>query len=249
MTHHAYVVGGGAEEGIARALAFIEQELGLAPDGNPDVVVRRYGLFSVEDARDLGYLARLASARGGAKAIIVSATRLFHEAQNALLKLFEEPPEDTYLFLVVPSEGMLLPTMRSRVMVLESTKSEARNPKQKGSTKEEKGIAEEFLAADGAARGKLVAKLLDRAKSDKDEEKQKARADALALAEGLARAAHAKWVEQQESRKAGEKESKTEADLRAFLADLDAFIPVLHERSAPLKPVFEHLLIILPRGL
>jgi hypothetical protein len=239
MAHHAYVVPGGSEEGIARALGFVSQELGLAQGGNPDVIVRRYGLFSVEDARDLADLARLASARGGAKAVVVSATRLFHEAQNALLKLFEEPPEDTYLFLVVPSEGMLLPTMRSRVMALGSA---GKSSKLQAPRAKEEGITEEFLEADGEGREKLVAKLLDRAKSDKDEEKQQARAAALTLAEGLARAAHAKWA----GMKPGSAEEKP---LRAFLTDLDSFIPILHERSAPLKPVFEHLLIVLPRGL
>ena len=45
--------------------------------------------------------------------VIVSKS-LASEAQNALLKLFEEPPADTQLYLIIPHESVLLPTLRSR---------------------------------------------------------------------------------------------------------------------------------------
>ncbi len=40
------------------------------------------------------------------------------EAANALLKLLEEPPEDTYLLLTSSAPGRLLPTIRSRTLPL-----------------------------------------------------------------------------------------------------------------------------------
>lgn len=46
--------------------------------------------------------------------IIPSAQALTIEAQNALLKLLEEPPERTVLILATDSEQALLPTIRSR---------------------------------------------------------------------------------------------------------------------------------------
>jgi DNA polymerase-3 subunit delta' len=36
-------------------------------------------------------------------------------SQNALLKLLEEPPENSFFILVVPSKAILLPTIRSRL--------------------------------------------------------------------------------------------------------------------------------------
>jgi len=36
------------------------------------------------------------------------------EAQNALLKLFEEPPEKTEFYVILPHESRLIPTLRSR---------------------------------------------------------------------------------------------------------------------------------------
>src|SRR3989344_3552787 len=116
MTHPAYLLIGNSETGIEQALRAVENILGDAKGA--DITTLRYGLFSVDDARTLSDIAfRTARTKAG-KAIIVSVERLFHEAQNALLKLFEEPPEDTLIILVIPSDGNLLPTLRSRLREL-----------------------------------------------------------------------------------------------------------------------------------
>jgi hypothetical protein len=221
MAHHAYFFAGEQEAGVAAALTYAKETLGLAAENNPDVVVFRYGLFSVDDARRVIRLADQA-AIGETKLIVVAAERIFHEAQNALLKLFEEPPPNTTLVLVVPSAGILLTTLRSRMLPL-GVHQEAIP-----------AAAQAFIDANTTEREKLVAKLLDRAKSDKDEEKQAARGEALHLLEGLQTAAYILW------------QKKPSEELRLFMDDLDRFLPILHERSAPLKLIFEHILLITP---
>jgi len=220
---HAYFFGGLAEEGIEKSLAYIEKELKLPTTGNPDVIVARYGLLSVDDARALGDFARQAPVTGNSKAIVMSAGRFFHEAQNALLKLFEEPPEGTYLFLIVPSEGNILATLRSRLQPLPGSRE-----------REESEIATEFLEATKAGKQKIIDRVLDRMKSDKEEEKRLARIDARLLVEGLLREAYTK---------------ERTPDMAAFLEDLSRFVPILHESSAPLKPIFEHLMLTMPKDL
>jgi len=116
--HHALVIESGEEEGIETALAWTKRELGMEALGNPDITILRYGLFAVEDARKVADLSASAPFSGDYKVIIISAGRAYHEAQNALLKIFEEPPRGVYIFLVLPSLGGLLPTLRSRVQVL-----------------------------------------------------------------------------------------------------------------------------------
>ncbi len=72
--------------------------------------------IGVKDARELK--ARLGMGRwGGAYqvAILDEAEFLNEEASNALLKLLEEPPAGSILFLLTTDDQILLPTIRSRV--------------------------------------------------------------------------------------------------------------------------------------
>jgi hypothetical protein len=234
----SYFLTGETEEAIQAAYAFAESELGLVAVGNPDVLTLRHSLLSVDDARRLRSLADLAPSKGDQKILIISASRLFHEAQNALLKLFEEPPAGTILVLVIPAEGMLLPTLRSRLLplpqgsVVESAKDDVSKSGLQISV-----VAQEFLKAGKPEREKIITKIIDRTKSDKDEEKQAARLAAIHLVEGLTQVAYGKWQL--------EKNAAKREELQLLLDDLNAFLPILHERSAPLKLIFEHLLLVL----
>ena len=215
MNHHAYVCYG--EGGVKRATA-LGKTLGLQ-EGDQDLILLSYTLFSVDDARSLQDVVRTTSLSGN-KLIILSISRIFHEAQNALLKTFEEPPEGTTLVLCVPSEGMLLETLRSRLIALETTE-------------EEEEIGEVFLKGNVTSRTKIIEGILTKAKKDDGELKQEARTEALLLAQSLVRTLHTK---------------EKDKDTTKYLEDLHTFIPILHERSAPLKPILEHLLIAAPRS-
>ncbi len=69
--------------------------------------------FKVENAAAVIKEAYIAEERE--KIIVLSALEYNVYAQNALLKLFEEPPEDTYFILISRSKNSLLPTIRSRM--------------------------------------------------------------------------------------------------------------------------------------
>jgi hypothetical protein len=244
-THHAYFVAGEVEAGVTSALSFAERTLDFTLEHNSDVVVLRFGLFTVDDARKLIDSAYRSASGDKGKVIIASMTRVFHEAQNALLKLFEEPPEGVTLILCVPSAGLLLPTLRSRLLELPIDRGE--NSKGKSDSKEDQtklDITNEFLRADTKEREKIITKLLDRAKSDKDDVKQAARSEAIGLVEGLLRASYALSKEGE-----GSITTHVHEELRDFEDDLSSFLPILHERSAPLKLIFEHILLVIPTSL
>ena len=57
MQHHAFAIEAEVEEGITFAQAWVEKGLGMKAKNNPDIVVLRYGLLSVEDARQVSELA------------------------------------------------------------------------------------------------------------------------------------------------------------------------------------------------
>ena len=226
--HHAFVIEAEALEGIAAAEAWVKKELGMKAENNPDVVVRQYGLLSVEDARQVSELAAGIAFAGDTKAVIIAASRAYHEAQNALLKLFEEPPAGTYLFLIMPSLGGLLPTLRSRVQILQNT--EKKNTTIYGSN----SAAAEFMKANKEKRSAIIKKLV----SGKDEEERREnREEALAIINGIEAAAY---------RDGGFTKSPIEA---ALLKDIQELRAHLYDRSAPVRMILEHLSLVLPKGL
>ena len=69
----------------------------------------------VEEVRKITPFLRLTAADGGWRVVIVDdADTMNRNAQNALLKILEEPPPHTVLILVAHRAGALLPTIRSR---------------------------------------------------------------------------------------------------------------------------------------
>jgi len=69
----------------------------------------------IGQVRALQHALRLGSHEGGRRAVVIAdAEWLNVEAQNALLRLVEEPPERTTIVLVAASAASLLATIRSR---------------------------------------------------------------------------------------------------------------------------------------
>ena len=77
--------------------------------------------ISIETMRRVQQFTQLKTLGDGAirrVIVLLDAGRMTTEAQNAFLKLLEEPPADTALILTVESEASLLPTIMSRVQKL-----------------------------------------------------------------------------------------------------------------------------------
>lgn len=78
--------------------------------------------ISIETIRDLQHLTtlKIPGSKGIARVIIIdSAHLLTTEAQNALLKMLEEPPLNTAFILTVPAADAVLPTIQSRTRALQ----------------------------------------------------------------------------------------------------------------------------------
>jgi len=240
LRHHAFAIEAEAEEGIEIAQTWVEKELGMKAKNpstklgasNPDVVVLRYGLFSVADARRVLEVAASVPLAGENKVLIISASRAYHEAQNALLKLFEEPPPGMHLFLVLPSLGGLLPTLRSRVQVLQGYKDESIKYKGKSISKE----AEEFIKASKERRSAIIKKLT----SGKDEEERRElRDEAIEIVNGVEAAAYQQRGNTLQFPKG----------VSSLLNDIAVLRSHLYDRSAPVKMILEHLSLVIPRNL
>ena len=75
--------------------------------------------ITVSQIRELGeFMSMTAALSPWRVAVIDSMEELNKEASNALLKMLEEPPQNTLFFLVSHAPGRLLPTIRSRCQLL-----------------------------------------------------------------------------------------------------------------------------------
>lgn len=115
--HHAYLIEGIHQEVLSEVLAFIES-IGVSTVASSDFTHIHLDSFRVDDARDLKSLAKERGYTDNKKIFLISANNFLLEAQNTLLKLFEEPIENTIFFLVVPDRNILLPTLHSRFYFL-----------------------------------------------------------------------------------------------------------------------------------
>lgn len=86
-------------------------------------VVTREKAIGIEDVRVMKRTAFFKPIRGDAKAIIVKdAHTATIAAQNAMLKVLEEPPATTLIILSATKKGFLLPTIVSRCDVIDHTR-------------------------------------------------------------------------------------------------------------------------------
>ena len=100
--------------------------------------------ISVERIRTLTEFVTITAHRGGAKVIcIVPAEAMHPSAANAVLKILEEPPGDTYFLLVSHQPERLLPTIRSRCFRLAFALPDL-------------GLTREWLKGQGIEQGELA---------------------------------------------------------------------------------------------
>ncbi|MES3031115.1 MAG: hypothetical protein V4697_01735 [Patescibacteria group bacterium] len=113
LTHHAYLFIGAK---VHEIIEFLEHHHKIKIQGNPDFSHQTFQTFTIDDSRALKELHASKSFSADSKRIfVIEFFNITPEAQNALLKIFEEPHENTHFFLIAPSAHILLPTLRSRL--------------------------------------------------------------------------------------------------------------------------------------
>ncbi len=206
LVGNTHVVAGGSEA-IPRILEILAKE-GLSVVGNPDLYVREYSGFGIEEARELRERASLRPV-GDRRVFIITTSGITAEAQNALLKTLEDPPADALFFFIVPSPHTLLPTLRSRAQIL-NVETAAHHSVD----------AMAFLAAPISRRMDLLKPLLEKG----DDEKR----DMQSIAKFLSSLEHG-LAKQPESLRAVYR-------ARKYLGDKGALIKPLLEQVALLVP-------------
>ncbi len=222
--HHAYVVEGERGEVRKELEEFLVGELKVVVRGNPDFWAGEFDVMGIDEARMIAEMqTRRAAVEGAKKIFIIAANGLTREAQNSLLKVFEEPTPDTHFFLIMPSAEILLPTLRSRLSVI--------SPELGSSASKWDGEAEKFLKAVPAARLEIAK---DMATDVSDEDLTKA--DAISFLNSVESLLH---------EKIGKKTLNNE-QAKAF-QELIKMRDYLNDRAPSVKMILEHLSLVLPQ--
>lgn len=98
-------------DGISEAIAKTKQGL-AASDFR---VFNENDPLKIKDAREIIRQAHLTSE--SKKTIIIAAQAFGEDAQSALLKVLEEPPNNIEFVIITKNKNALLPTIRSRMMI------------------------------------------------------------------------------------------------------------------------------------
>jgi hypothetical protein len=88
--HHAYLIEGDREEVTPEITDFLES-IGIKINNNPDFYHIKLDALKIDDARNLKSLTSEKSFVDGKKIFLLSVNSILLEAQNTLLKIFEEP--------------------------------------------------------------------------------------------------------------------------------------------------------------
>jgi len=108
-THHAFVY-------YDRNVTDLEPELQTVSTDVLHVCVERFG---IDDSRTVSASAVTAPVVRPYKEIVIQFSTITTEAQNALLKILEEPPPQARFHVLAPGPESLLKTVRSRLAVVE----------------------------------------------------------------------------------------------------------------------------------
>lgn len=217
--HHAYCLVGEISRSKEILENFLEKGAGIAIRGNPDYFFAEFPTLTIEEARKIRDMEEGRAWGENDRVFAIAAHSMTGEAQNSLLKILEEPAENTRLFLLIESVKMLLPTVRSRLFIT-AVAAEAG---------EENNVAVGFMKASIPERLKMVKSF-----TDELSEGNKTKTDLVRFLHDVEKILHQKI------------EPKKSEHIRGLEALLQAERE-LSGRSPSVKLLFEHLALTLPR--
>ena len=156
FTHHAYLLDGDPRNLAQQVRDFLVKE-GIVLSGNPDFSDISLESFTIDDARMVRDAQGRKTLRNARQIFLITCFDITREAQNALLKVFEEPTYSTYFFLIVPNKHILLPTLLSRFQIVVQNKTEEQN-------KEIEKLVQNFIESDKTKRLELIKPLIEEKK-------------------------------------------------------------------------------------
>lgn len=220
--YHSYVVEGAPEDVIYSLRSFLENR-GEVNKNSPDVMLSLFDSFAMEDSHNIKEWYQNKSTDGKKKICIIGAKFINREAEQALLKVIEEPTANSHFFIVVPDSSLLLDTILSRVHLIKDNSND---------NIDEDKIAENFIKQTPNSRIEEIADII---KEFKDNENSGGlRHKAITLINGLERIIYKKW-----------KDDVNNENYKFILNELKNCRGFLSTPGASVKMILEHIALVI----
>ncbi|MBU4536776.1 hypothetical protein KJ603_01915 [Patescibacteria group bacterium] len=219
--HHAYLLEGEKKFVFKELIEFLENELNFQTSANPDFYLGDFDSFGIDNGRIIKDFQSKKALVGNRQIIIIQTNFITHEAQNSLLKMFEEPTENTHIFLITHSSENLLDTLKSRLQII----------KFKSNNLDENNLVEEFLNSNISQRFELIKEFLPKTTNDKAD-----KAGAIQFLNNLELSLYKRF-----------KINKEEIDFENIFSEIIKSRSYLSDRSPSVKMILEHISQIIPK--
>ncbi|HLP44192.1 MAG TPA: hypothetical protein VK145_02835 [Candidatus Nanoarchaeia archaeon] len=122
-SHHAYLIIGNIEANYETLRLTIRQQVAQGILEASDIWSRQFENLNIDDAREIKEV-QSTKPIGERRVVLFSLQTIQSEAQNSLLKLFEDPLSDTVSIVCAVNSEMFLPTVLSRFNIVHSGRDE-----------------------------------------------------------------------------------------------------------------------------
>lgn len=220
--HHSYLFEGDRVLIMDKIRHFCESILKIKTRGNPDFHIHECDILGIDEGRAIKEIQNNKSFYEGKKIFIIAINGATVEAQNSLLKVFEEPTPDTHFFLIVPSLNFLLPTLKSRLIFVSESVNIA------NTSKIQKDVLE-FISSSLSERIKIVKILADKVSKD-----EKTKSDIILFINNIEFQIKEKF-----------KGKKFDMETVGLFSEIDKCRKYLFDRAPSVKMLLEHLAMVI----
>lgn len=232
--YHSYVVEGNPSVVANELFRFLENR-GEIEKQSQDVICQIYESFTMENSRTIKDWHNKLGITNRKKICILATKFINREAEQALLKIIEEPGKNTHFFMVVPDSSILLPTIISRVQIVKiPTQSDSNLLNIKGEKNESEEIIKEASSFVKMTPIDRIDKIAQVIKEKKEDENSNLRFYAINFINQLENIFYQKF-----------KENKNDKNIIFILGELEMSRKYIGVPGASVKMILEHLALVI----
>ena len=153
---HFYIISGDLKKNRESLESFLGEDLNFSFKNDDNFFHYKTNRLSIGESRDIKKKNYIKNNQNELRVFLIETGAIDGEAQNALLKVFEEPQRGTVFFLLLPEVDNILNTIKSRARILRGFEGDSFV----------EGI--EFLKSSFLEREKKIKKMKKRAEDSKE---------------------------------------------------------------------------------